>query len=231
MAQEIRIVKVLLIEDDRENASYVMRGLREAGCTVDHAETGMDGLFLASDGGYDVLVVDRILPGMDGLSLVRMLRQTGVRTPVLFLTAVSGVDDRVEGLEAGGDDYLVKPFAFSELHARLRALGRRGAGVVPDAILNVGELTLNRLTRRVERGGSPVDLQPREFRLLEYLMDHAGEVVTRTMLLEKVWDFHFEPKTSVVETHISRLRAKIDKPFGTEMLRTVRGAGYVLDAA
>lgn len=224
-------VKVLLIEDDRENAGYMMRGLRETGCTVDHAEAGVDGLFLASDGSYDVLVVDRILPGMDGLSLVRMLRQIEVRTPVLFLTAVSGLDDRIEGLEAGGDDYMVKPYAFSELHARLRALVRRGSGSVADTVLRVGDLTLDRLSRRVERDGRQIELQPREFRLLEYLMEHAGEVVTRTMLLERVWEFHFEPKTSVVETHVSRLRAKIDKPFGTELLRTVRGAGYVLDAA
>lgn len=223
-------MKVLLIEDDRESAGFVMRGLREAGWTVDHAETGVDGLFLASDGGYDALVVDRILPGMDGLSVVRMLRETGLSTPVLFLTAVSGLDDRVEGLEAGGDDYLVKPFAFSELMARLRALGRRGGGVAPETRLQVGDLTLDRLSRRVARAGQAIELQPREFRLLEYLMEHAGEVVTRTMLLEKVWEFHFEPKTSVVETHVSRLRAKIDKPFGSEMLRTIRGAGYVLGA-
>lgn len=224
-------MKVLVIEDDRENAAYLMRGLHEAGFAVDHAETGVDGLFLASDGGYDVLVVDRILPGMDGLALVRMLRETGVRTPALFLTALSGLDDRVEGLEAGGDDYMVKPFAFSELHARLRALVRRGPGTIVETVLRVGDLLLDRLSRRVERAGQPIELQPREFRLLEYLMEHAGEVVTRTMLLEKVWEFHFEPKTSVVETHVSRLRAKIDKPFGTELLRTVRGAGYVLSSS
>jgi two-component system OmpR family response regulator len=221
-------VKVLIIEDDRETAEFIARGLREAGSTVDHAETGVDGLFLASEGGYDVLVVDRILPRMDGLSVVRMLRETGVETPVLFLTAVSGLTDRVDGLDAGGDDYMVKPFAFSELHARLRALVRRSPGLTAKAVLQVGDLSLNRLTRRVERGGQPIELQPREFRLLEYLMEHAGEVVTRTMLLEKVWEFHFEPKTSVVETHVSRLRAKIDKPFAAELLRTVRGAGYVL---
>jgi two-component system OmpR family response regulator len=221
-------VKVLIIEDDRETAGFVMRGLREAGCTVDHAETGTDGLFLASDGSYDVLVVDRILPKTDGLSVVRMLRATGVRTPALFLTAVSGLSDRVEGLDAGGDDYMVKPFAFSELHARLRALVRRGPGSAAETVLRVADLSLDRLTRRVERAGQPVDLQPREFRLLEFLMEHAGEVVTRTMLLERVWEFHFEPKTSVVESQVSRLRAKVDRPFGAELIRTVRGSGYVI---
>ncbi len=223
-------MKVLIIEDDRETAGFVMRGLREAGCTVDHAETGVDGLFLASDGGYDVLVVDRILPKTDGLSLVRMLRGTGVATPVLFLTAVSGLSDRVEGLDAGGDDYMIKPFAFSELHARLRALVRRGPGTAAESVLQVGDLSLDRLTRKVERAGQAIELQPREFRLLEFLMEHAGEVVTRTMLLERVWDFHFEPRTSVVETHVSRLRSKVDRPFDAELIRTVRGAGYVISA-
>jgi len=225
-------VKILVIEDDTETAGYIARGLREAGCTVDCAATGTDGLFLAGDGNYDAMVVDRILPGLDGLSLVRVLRQGGIATPVLFLTAVSGLNDRVEGLEAGGDDYLVKPFAFSEFQARLRALVRRssGGGVAQATTLSVGDLTLDRLARRVERAGRAIDLQPREFRLLEFLMEHAGEVVTRTMLLEKVWDFHFEPKTSVVETHISRLRAKIDRPFGSALIRTIRGAGYVIDA-
>lgn len=223
-------MKVLIIEDDRETAGFVMRGLREAGCTVDHAETGVDGLFLASDGGYDVLVVDRILPKTDGLSLVRMLRGTGVATPVLFLTAVSGLSDRVEGLDAGGDDYMIKPFAFSELHARLRALVRRGPGTAAESVLQVGDLSLDRLTRKVERAGQAIELQPREFRLLEFLMEHAGEVVTRTMLLERVWEFHFEPRTSVVETHVSRLRSKVDRPFDAELIRTVRGAGYVISA-
>ena len=206
-------VKVLVIEDDTETANFVARGLREAGMAVDIAATGVDGLFLASEGGYGVLVVDRILPGMDGVGLVRMLRATGVTTPVLFLTAVGGLDDRVEGLDAGGDDYMVKPFAFSELHARLRALIRRPPTIAAETILRVGDLTLDRMSRRVERAGEPVDLQPREYRLLEYLMQHAEEVVTRTMLLEHVWDFHFEPKTSVVETHMSRLRRKVDKPY------------------
>ncbi len=221
-------MRVLIIEDDAENARFVVRGLREASCTVDHADSGVDGLFMATQGNYDVLVVDRILPGIDGLSLVRTLRDTGVETPVLFLTAVSGLGDRVEGLEAGGDDYLTKPFAFSELHARLRALVRRNPRIAEETVLSVADLSLDRLTRRVERAGQPIELQPREYRLLEYLMEHAGEVVTRTMLLEKVWEFHFEPKTSVVESHVSRLRAKVDKPFDVELIRTVRGAGYVL---
>jgi two-component system OmpR family response regulator len=225
-----RPVRVLIIEDDAENARFVVRGLREAGCTADHAATGVDGVFLASQGDYDVLVVDRILPGMDGLSLVRMLRESGVETPILFLTAVGGLGDRVEGLEVGGDDYLTKPFAFSELHARLRALVRRNPRIAAETVLRVADLTLDRLTRKVERAGRPIELQPREYRLLDYLMEHAGEVVTRTMLLEKVWEFHFEPKTSVVESHVSRLRAKIDKPFDIELIRTVRGAGYVLSS-
>ena len=223
-------MKVLIIEDDAETAGFIARGLREEGGTVDHAETGVDGLFLASEGKYDVLVVDRMLPRMDGLRLVRMLRETGVTTPVLFLTAVSGLGDRVEGLEAGGDDYMVKPFAFSELHARLRALVRRNPGIAAETMLQVGDLTMDRLAHRVARAGQTINLQPREYRLLEYLMGHAGEVVTRTMLLEQVWDFHFEPRTSVVETHVSRLRGKIDKPFATELIRTVRGAGYVIAA-
>lgn len=221
-------MKVLIIEDDAGTAGFIARGLRETGAVVDHAETGVDGLFLASEGGYDVLIVDRILPRMDGLGLVRMLRETGVETPVLFLTAVSGLNDRVEGLEAGGDDYMVKPFAFSELHARLRALVRRNPNITENLVLRVADLSLDRLSRQVERAGQTIDLQPREFRLLEYLMEHAGEVVTRTMLLEQVWEFHFEPKTSVVETHISRLRAKIDKPFDIELIHTIRGAGYAI---
>jgi len=223
-------MKILVIEDDTETAEYIARGLREAGSVVDLAATGVDGLFLASEGAYDVLVVDRMLPRMDGLALVRMLRAADVQTPVLFLTAVGGLRDRVEGLEAGGDDYLVKPFAFSELHARLRALARRCPSITAATVLRVGDLSLDRMTRRVARGAREIELQPREYRLLEYLMAHAGEVVTRTMLLENVWEFHFEPKTSVVETHISRLRAKIDRPFDVELIRTVRGAGYVIAA-
>ncbi len=221
-------MKVLLIEDDADTAAFILRGLRELGDVADHAANGRDGLFLASEGAYDALVVDRLLPGVDGLSVVRLLRETGVQTPALFLTALGGLDDRVAGLDAGADDYLVKPFAFAELAARLRALARRQPISETSALLAVADLTLDRLTRRVERGGVPVDLQPREYSLLEYLMQHAGQVVTRTMLLEHVWEFHFDPKTSVVETHMSRLRAKVDKPFAAELIRTVRGAGYVL---
>ena len=183
------------------------------------------------DGDYDVLVVDRLLPGMDGLNVVKVMREAGLKTPVLFLSALGGLDDRIQGLDVGGDDYLVKPFAFSELAARLRALTRRPPLTAPSARLEVGTLSLDRLTRRVERDGARIELQPREFRLLEYLMLHAGEVVTRTMLLERVWDYHFEPKTSVVETHISRLRAKIDKPFDAELIKTVRGVGYLIAAS
>lgn len=221
-------MKILVIEDDRETAAFIARGLRETGATVDCAETGLDGLFLGSEGGYDVMVVDRLLPKMDGLGLVRVLRGAGVATPVLFLTGVDGLDDRVEGLEAGGDDYMGKPFAFSELNARLRALVRRGPTVTVETVLRVGDLSLDRMSRRVERAGKAIDLQPREYRLLAFLMQHAEEVVTRTMLLEHVWEFHFEPKTSVVETHMSRLRGKIDKPFEISLIRTVRGAGYVI---
>jgi two-component system OmpR family response regulator len=224
-------LKVLLIEDDDETAAFVARGLREAGATIDRAGTARDGLFLATDGQYDVLIVDRLLPGMDGLQVVKMLREAKNATPVLFLTAVSGLNDRVAGLDAGGDDYLVKPFAFSELLARVRALLRRPPLGATDAVLKVGDLSLDRLSRRVERGGVVIELQAREFRLLEYLMIHADAVVTRTMLLEQVWEFNFEPKTSVVETHMSRLRAKVDKPFGKELIKTVRGAGYVITAS
>jgi two-component system, OmpR family, response regulator len=219
-------LKVLLIEDDDETAAYVTNGLTEQGHTVDRAQNGRDGMFLAGDGGYEVLIVDRMLPGMDGLDLVKVLRSANVLTPVLFLSALGGLDDRVTGLDAGGDDYLIKPFAFSELVARLNALARRAPLRATGTMLRVGDLELDLLKRRVTRRGELIDLQPREFRLLEYLMQHAGQVVTRTMLLEQVWDFHFEPKTSVVETHISRLRAKIDKPFGTDLIQTVRGAGY-----
>lgn len=223
-------MKVLLIEDDQETADYVARGLREHGHVVDHAATGRDGLFLAADGGHDVLVVDRMLPGLDGLGLVRALRETGVKAPVLFLTALGGVGDRVRGLEAGGDDYLVKPFAFAELHARLQALARRPPLTEVQTVLRVADLEMDRLRRTVTRAGTPVDLQPREFQLLEFLMRHAERVVTRTMLLEAVWDFHFDPKTNIVETHMSRLRAKLAHEGAPELIHTVRGAGYALRA-
>ena len=221
-------MKILLIEDDKETADYVARGLREHGNVVDVAATGRDGLFLAGGGGHDVLVVDRMLPGLDGLGLVRTLREAGVKAPVLFLTALGGVGDRVRGLEAGGDDYLVKPFAFAELLARLNALARRPPLAEVQTVLRVADLEMDLLKRTVTRGGAPVELQPREFQLLEYLMRNIERVVTRTMLLEAVWDFHFDPKTNIVETHVSRLRAKIAQSGGPELIHTVRGAGYVL---
>lgn len=223
-------MKVLLIEDDQEMGTYVKRGLEEHGHVVDLAANGRDGLFLATGETYDVMVVDRMLPGLDGLSVVKTIRGAGIGTPVLFLTTMSGVDDRVEGLEAGGDDYLVKPFAFAELHARVNALTRRPALTSVVTVLRVGDLEMDLIKRSVTRGGVPIELQPREFRLLEYLMRNAGRVVTRTMLLESVWDFHFDPKTNIVETHISRLRAKVDRGHRAELIRTVRGSGYCLDA-
>ena len=223
-------MKILLVEDDAETADYVAQGLTEAGHLVDRAADGREGLFMASGGGYDALVVDRMLPGLDGLGLVRALRAAGVKTPALFLTARGGVGDRVEGLEAGGDDYLPKPFAFAELAARLNALARRPPLQSEPTALRVGDLEMDLLRRTVARAGRRIELQPREFRLLEYLMRRAGRVVTRTMLLEGVWDFHFDPKTSVVETHISRLRAKVDKDAAQELIHTVRGAGYVIRA-
>ena len=224
-------MRILVVEDDAETAAYIARGLREAGHVVDRAADGQEGLFLATGGRYDVMVVDRMLPKLDGLSLVRALCAAKVATPALFLTARGGVGDRVEGLEAGGDDYLVKPFAFAELLARINALARRPPPrEEPPTVLRVADLEMDLLKRTVTRAGRRIDLQPREFRLLEYLMRHAGQVVTRTMLLEGVWDFHFDPKTSVVETHISRLRAKVDKGFDRELIHTVRGAGYVIRA-
>jgi two-component system OmpR family response regulator len=223
-------LRILLVEDDAETAAYVRRGLEEAGHVVDVAGDGQEGLFLATGGAHDVLVVDRMLPKLDGLGLVRALRAAGVETPVLFLTARAGVGDRIEGLEAGGDDYLVKPFAFGELLARLNALARRPPLRQEPTTLEVGDLRMDLLQRTVTRAGRRIELQPREFRLLEYLMRRAGQVVTRTMLLEGVWDFHFDPKTTVVETHISRLRAKVDRGFDPPLSHTVRGAGYVVRA-
>ncbi len=223
-------MKILLIEDDAETAAYVMGALKQHGHVADHAANGRDGLFLASGETYDVLVVDRMLPGLDGLGVVRTLRAAGVLTPVLFLTTLGGIDDRVSGLNAGGDDYLVKPFAFAELLARLHALARRPPLAQVDTVLRVADLEMNLLKRTVTRGGTRIDLQPREFQLLEYLMRHADRVVTRTMLLEGVWDFHFDPKTNIVETHMSRLRAKLDRGGDPELIRTVRGAGYMMRA-
>lgn len=223
-------MKVLVIEDDKETGSYVKKGLEEQGHVVDLAATGRDGLFLAAGEPFDIIIVDRRLPGLDGLTIVKTIRSGGIKAPILFLTTMSGVGDRVEGLEAGADDYLVKPFAFAELIARINALARRPAISASETVLRVADLEMDLITRRVRRAGTEIGLQPREFRLLEYLMRHAGRTVTRTMLLEGVWDFHFDPKTNIVETHISRLRGKVDKGFGAELIETVRGAGYCIRA-
>jgi two-component system OmpR family response regulator len=222
-------VKILLIEDDRQTADYIAKGLREHGHVVDKADNGRDGLYMATGEAYDVMIVDRNLPQMDGLSLVKAARASGTKAPVLFLTTMGGVDDRVAGLEAGADDYLTKPFAFAELLARVGALARRPP-IVATTTLRAGDLEIDLLARTVTRGGKRLELLAQEFKILEYLMRHAGEIVTRTMLLEKVWDFHFDPKTNIVETHISRLRSKIDKGFDRPLLHTVRGAGYVIRA-
>ncbi len=221
-------MRVLVIEDDRETAQFLQRALKESGHTADVAGDGETGLTMARDGGYDVLLVDRMLPRRDGLSIVQTLRGEGVRTPVLILSALGEVDDRVKGLRAGGDDYLTKPYAYTELLARIEALARRTAPEEQATRYTVGDLMLDRLSHKVTRGGEPILLQPREFRLLEYLMRHAGQVVTRTMLLENVWDYHFDPQTNVIDVHISRLRSKIDKGFARPLLHTVRGAGYMI---
>ena len=223
-------MKLLVVEDDRETAAYLVKGLAESGYTVDHADDGRDGLFLATSGNYDAMVLDRMLPGLDGLALLGAVRGGGIRTPALILSALGSVDDRVKGLRSGGDDYLVKPFAFSELLARIEALLRRGAGEQSVTRLRVADLELDLLARSVKRGDKPIDLLPREFQLLEYLMRNAGHVVTRTMLLENVWDYHFDPQTNVIDVHISRLRQKIDHGHPTPLLHTVRGAGYRLGA-
>ena len=250
-------MKLLVIEDDREAAAYIAKGLSESGYVVDHAPDGRAGLFMATAETYDALIVDRMLPGKDGLALVSALRSAEIRTPVLILSALGAVDDRVRGLRAGGDDYLVKPFAFAELLARIEALlrrghggaattrlavgdlemdllarkVRRGSGSTQTTRLRTGDLEMDLLTRGVTRGGQEIELLPREFRLLEFLMRHAGQVVTRTMLLENVWDYHFDPQTNVIDVHVSRLRQKIDKGFTKPLLHTVRGAGYCLRAA
>ncbi|HWK43579.1 MAG TPA: response regulator transcription factor [Stellaceae bacterium] len=224
-------MKILVIEDDREAAAYLMKGLRESGHTVDHAADGTQGLFLATSERFDAMIIDRMLPGLDGLAIVSTLRSNDDRTPVLILSALDAVDDRVRGLRAGGDDYLPKPYAFSELLARLEALARRGGGGKTETTLRVGGLEMDLLARGVRRDGVEIDLLPREFRLLEYLMRNAGHVVTRTMLLEQVWDYHFDPQTNVIDVHVSRLRQKIDKGFAQPMLHTIRGAGYCLKPA
>jgi two-component system OmpR family response regulator len=221
---------LLIVEDDAETASYVQKGLTEAGYTVDHADNGRDGLFLATSGSFDAIIMDRMLPGLDGLSVVQALRAAKIATPVLILSALGQVDDRVKGLRAGGDDYLSKPFAFSEVLARIEALLRRRDVASVESKLTVGDLDVDLLTRQVRRAGKVIELQPREFRLLEYLMRHAGQVVTRTMLLEGVWDYHFDPQTNVIDVHISRLRQKLDKGFDTQLLHTMRGAGYSIRA-
>ncbi|AZU04577.1 two component transcriptional regulator [Glycocaulis alkaliphilus] len=223
-------MRVLIMEDDKQVAAFMCRGLREAGHVCDAAHDGEEGLDMARDGQYDVLVVDRMMPRRDGLSVIETLRAEGMATPILILSALGEVDDRVDGLKSGADDYLVKPYAFAELLARVEVLARRRDPGSVQTQLAVGDLEMDLLARTVKRGGEDVLLQPREFRLLEFLMRHAGQVVTRTMLLEKVWDYHFDPQTNVIDVHISRLRSKIDKPFGSTMLHTVRGAGYRLQA-
>jgi two-component system OmpR family response regulator len=221
-------MRLLIIEDDRDAADYLVKAFHEVGHVADHAGDGEDGLAMALDGQYDVLIIDRMLPKRDGLSVIVTLRAQSIDTPALILSALGQVDDRVKGLRAGGDDYLPKPYSFSELLARVEVLARRRSGRGEETAYRVGDLELDRLSHRVTRGDSEIVLQPREFRLLEYLMRHAGQVVTRTMLLENVWDYHFDPQTNVIDVHISRLRSKIDKGFTRPLLHTVRGAGYVI---
>ncbi len=221
-------MRVLVVEDDAKAAGYLANALKESGHNAELAADGQTGFELARSGRYDVLIVDRMLPGRDGLSLIEDLRREGIRTPVLILSALGAVDDRVKGLRSGGDDYLAKPYAFSELLARVEALARRSAPEKASTRLTVGDLVLDRLAHQVTRAGEPIVLQPREYRLLEYLIMNAGQVVTRTMLLEHVWDYHFDPQTNVIDVHISRLRAKIDKNFERPLLHTVRGAGYMI---
>ncbi len=223
-------MRVLVVEDDQETAEYICSSLSDLGHVVEHAGDGKSGFLSALDDDFDVMVIDRMLPGLDGLSLVKSIRSAGVASPIIFLSAMDGVNDRVDGLEAGADDYLVKPFAFSELSARLSALTRRPPIQAEETRLNLADLEIDLIRHTVVRGGVPIPLQPREFRLLVYLVRNAERVVTRTMLLEAVWDFHFDPKTNVVETHISRLRNKIDKPFDRPLIHTVRGSGYRMHA-
>ena len=221
------VMRLLIIEDDRDAADYLAKAFREVGHVAEHAADGEDGYALALDGAYDVLIVDRMLPKRDGLSVIGALRDKSVATPALILSALGQVDDRVKGLRAGGDDYLVKPYSFAELLARVEVLARRRGGR-EETVYRVADLELDRLSHRVTRGKEEISLQPREFRLLEYLMKHAGQVVTRTMLLENVWDYHFDPQTNVIDVHISRLRSKIDKGFTPPLLHTIRGAGYMI---
>lgn len=222
-------MRILLIEDDSDTAAYLCKGLSESGFVVNHTANGKDGLFMALDQPYEVMIIDRMLPGMDGLTIIRSLRAAGNNIPVLILSALGEVDARVLGLRAGGDDYLSKPFAFSELLARVEVLIRRvGAIDTQTTVLTLGPLEMDLLARTVKRDGQIIELQQREFRLLEYLMRHSGQVLTRTMLLENIWDYNFDPQTNVIDVHISRLRSKIDKPFDQPLLHTIRGAGYVL---
>ncbi|MFN9251749.1 MAG: response regulator transcription factor [Brevundimonas sp.] len=223
-------MRILVVEDDAEAAAAMVRGLSEAGYQVTHAVDGAFGLLEAQKGGYDVYVVDRMMPRLDGIGMVETLRGGGDQTPVLFLSALGEVEDRITGLKAGADDYLVKPYAFAELIARVEALARRRETGGVQTVLKVGDLEMNLIARTVHRAGQEIDQQPREFQLLEFLMRHASQTVTRTMLLEKVWEYHFDPQTNVIDVHISRLRAKIDKGFDRSMLQTVRGAGYRLEA-
>jgi two-component system, OmpR family, response regulator len=222
------VMKILIVEDDVDAATYLVKAFAEVGHVADHAKDGLSGYGMAEEGAYDCLIVDRMLPKMDGLTMIGGLRQQGLDTPVLILSALGQVDDRVKGLRAGGDDYLPKPYAFSELLARVEILSRRKAPHIAETSYSVGDLKLDRLSHKVTRGGEDVPMQPREFRLLEYLMRNAGRVVTRTMLLEQVWDYHFDPGTNVIDVHISRLRSKIDKGHAHPLLHTVRGAGYVI---
>lgn len=223
-------MRILVIEDDKETAAYLVKGLREAGHVVDHAANGKDGLFFAAGEKYDAMIVDRLLPHVDGLTIISTVRASGNTTPALILSALGEVDDRIRGLRAGGDDYLVKPFSFAELLARLDAVTRRGAGKATETVLRLADLEMDLLARTVRRGERLIDLKPQEFRLLEYLLRNAGRVVTRTMLFESVWDYHFDPQTNVIDVHISRLRAKIDEGEGHPLIHTVRGAGYCLRA-
>ena len=224
-------MRILVVEDDKDVAGFVVRGLKETGHVVEHADNGRDGLFMAASENFDAIILDRMLPGgIDGIKILETLRAQKNVVPVMILSALADVDERVKGLKAGGDDYLTKPFAFAELLARVEALGRRGKAEVTQTKLVVEDLELDLLSRQVKRGGQKIDLQPREFRLLEYLMRHAGQVVTRTMLLEGVWDYHFDPQTNVIDVHVSRLRQKIDKPFPVALIHTVRYSGYMLRA-
>lgn len=222
-------MRILVVEDDKDVANFIVKGLKEVGHVVEHSNNGRDGLFMAASETFDAIILDRMLPGgVDGLRLLETLRSQNNNTPVLFLSAMAQVDDRVRGLKAGGDDYMTKPFAFAELLARVEALARRGKGEGPQTKVVVADLEMDLLSRGVRRAGQKIDLQPREFRLLEFLMRHAGQVVTRTMLLEGVWDYHFDPQTNVIDVHVSRLRQKVDKPFASPLIHTVRNAGYML---